>query len=272
MDDLRLSYEFGKLDDLVEERSRLSNVLKMKPSNQDNVRLKKQLNKTLDILKEAVNDGIDVSIIENYSKKFNNLLLQLPEGTIKVSLYQFEMPVTIVPTSGDSDDIDLPKKVRFKDEESSYAYEPESSHFEPYHDEISETTGDAEMDKHSSEEHPSISGSDAIHNLNIISPGVSNQDVFIQQQQQLLEQDSQLSILSNSVHRSYNMSLDINQEVTEQNDHVLQDLESLVNNSGRNLDKAKRRLEIFEKSAKENGPCAIIVLLVIILILLIVIL
>lgn len=270
MDNLRLSYELDRLDDIVEERLRLLDLLKIQPSNQDNVKLKKQLNRALDTLNEAVKEIHRSDSIETYSAKFNDILSKIPEGTIESSLYQFKIPVQSKQVEEDLNE--LPKKVRFKDEDSTLTYVEDDNNFASYRDEPNHDPTDAGETDSPDKQNLFGLASQKVNDPNIIAPGISNQDVFIQQQQQLLEQDSQLNVLSESIHRSHSISLNINQEVTEQNDHVLQDLESLVDYSGRNLDRAKRRLEIFEKSARENGPCFIIVALTLILILLIAIL
>ncbi|AET38346.1 syntaxin Ecym_2634 [Eremothecium cymbalariae DBVPG len=101
---------------------------------------------------------------------------------------------------------------------------------------------------------------------------LTNQDLFIHQQQQLMEQDTQLDHLSDSIRRNHRLTVDINREVTDQNDGVLNDLENMLNSSTQNLDRARRRLQIFEKTARENGPCFMIVVLSMILVLLLVVL
>lgn len=270
MDDLKLSYEIDKLDDIVEERTRLITVLGIQPSSRDNVSLKKQLSRTLDQLNESSNDDKVADSVERYATQYSEILQKITDSGIDTSLYEFQMPLKPQSSSSSSNGSlsrDQPKKVRFKDENLVTYSDVEQ--FKPYHDDISlvrESTDTQEQDRKNlmpEVEPPSH---------NVISPSLSNQEIFVQQQQQLLEQDTYLSSLSESVHRSHAISLDINDEVVEQNDHVLQDLESLVDNSGRNLDRAKRRLETFERTARENGPCFIIVLLVIILLILLILL
>lgn len=283
MENLKLSYELDRLNDVVEERVRLVTALGIQPSTKDNVNLKKQLSKTLDILNEVANITTDEGSLEEYISQYNDILEDIPNDTIDTTLYYFQAPPKIqaspiIMDNNNSSSIplsrDLRKKVRFKDDDL-VAYN-DNDQFKPYHDEpMEELTDDTERSSQNDRKKllsTSSPSSNSTESHNTISPMVSNQEIFIQQQQQLLQQDSYLNTLSNSVQRSHNISLDINNEVTEQNDHVLQDLESLVDNSGRNLDRAKRRLEIFEKSAKENGPCFIIVILTLILFLLVIVL
>lgn len=286
MEHLKLSYELDRLNDVVEERVRLITALGIQPSTKDNVILKKQLSKTLDILNEVANITTDDIPLEEYISQYNDILENIPNDHIDTTLYRFQAPPKIrtSPASFNNNDStniplsqDLRKKVRFKDDDLVAYNDNDNDQFKPYHDEpmeevasdLNESSQDDRKELFSTSS-PSISTFSESHNA--ISPMVSNQEIFIQQQQQLLQQDSYLNAISNSVQRSHNLSLDINNEVTEQNDQVLQDLENLVDSSGRNLDRAKRRLEIFEKSARENGPCFIIVILTLILFLLIIVL
>lgn len=288
MEHLKLSYELDRLNDVVEERVRLITALGIQPSRKDNVILKKQLSTTLDILNEVANVATDEIPLEDYISQYNDILENIPNDHIDTTLYHFQAPPKIRTSSAslnNNDTTNMPlsqdlrKKVRFKDDDL-VAYndnDNDNDQFKPYRDEAmeevaSDLNGSSQNDRKELFSRPSPSNSTFSESHNAISPMVSNQEIFIQQQQQLLQQDSYLNAISNSVQRSHNLSLDINNEVTEQNDQVLQDLESLVDSSGRNLDRAKRRLEIFEKSARENGPCFIIVILTLILFLLIIVL
>lgn len=268
MDNLKLSYELDRLEDLVEERVRLTSVLKIQPSSKDNINLKQQLDKILELLNEAAN-SVEGNV-EEFSSRYSEIIREIPGKAVDLALYEFKLPVRNLPLE-DIDDLqanrELPKKVRFKDEDL-VSYE-ETEQFQPYHD---EPQADEEDQKKLEDDRKKLMAQAEPPQVEIVSPALSNQDLFIQQQQQLLEQDTYLNSLGESVRKSHDISLDIHQEVTEQNDQVLQDLESLVENSGRNLDRAKRRLETFEKTARENGPCFIILLLILILILLLIVL
>ncbi|QLQ81662.1 hypothetical protein HG537_0F04230 [Torulaspora globosa] len=257
MDNLKLSYELDRLEDLVEERIRLTSVLKIRPSSKDNLNLKQQLDKSLELLYElAKSDEVNLG---KYSKRYSEILVEIPDKMIDLALYEFEPPVKRQSIDNSSDAVvlrDLPKKVRFKDQDL-VSYD-ESEQFEPYHDEPQPEIEDTK----NAEPSP----------VAVVAPVLSNQEMFIQQQQQLLEQDTYLDALGDSVRKSHHFAMDINNEVTDQNNQVLHDLESLVDNSGRNLDRAKRRLQIFENTARENGPCFIILLLILILLLLLIVL
>lgn len=253
MIDLKLSYELDKLKDLVEERRRLVDVLMLTPSNGDTVQLKKQINRILAIFHDS---DLNRGLITEY----NLIIDDIPDSNnFDTSIYYFKIPsrnvftsVNIVPTQ---DEIGvLPKKVRFNDNDLVSYNTPQDAigiveqEFKPYQDELTKDQN------------------------NTSASLISNKELFIQQQQELLNQDSHLDILSSSIKNTHYMSLDINREIEDQNDHVLQDLENLVDNNGRSLRRAQRRLEIFEKTAKENGPCFTIVILIIILLFLLVVL
>lgn len=104
-------------------------------------------------------------------------------------------------------------------------------------------------------------------------PMVSNQELFINQQQQLLEQDSHLGALSQSIGRTHDISMDLNNEIVSQNDSLLVDLENLIDNNGRNLNRASRSMHGFNNSRfKDNGNCVIILVLIVVLLLLLLVL
>lgn len=99
----------------------------------------------------------------------------------------------------------------------------------------------------------------------------SNQDMFIQHQQQLVQQDDHLDTLAQSVRRQRALGLDINQELDDQN-ILLEDLEAQLDHNDRNLSTGQKRLKYFSEKAKENGQWITIIILVIILVLLLIIL
>lgn len=268
MDSLKLSYELDRLEDIVEERVRLTSVLKIQPSSKDNVSLKQQLSKTLDLLNEFAKTSEVDETSKQFSARYNEISKEIPDKIIDLSLYEFQLPEKRQ-SSEDSSDTpvsrDLLKRVRFKDEEL-VTYD-KSEEFKPYHDEPQRASDEDATDTNNRKK---LFPQTEPATLDATLPSLSNQELFIQQQQQLFEQDTYLNSLSESVRKSHDISLDINHEVSEQNTQVLQDLESLVDNSGRNLDRAKRRLEAFEKTARDNGPCFIILLLIMILLLLLI--
>ncbi|GCE97586.1 hypothetical protein ZYGM_003943 [Zygosaccharomyces mellis] len=284
MESLQLSYDLDRLVDIVEERRRLVTVLKIEPSSSDNFSLKKQLNKVLDSLNDAKQNAVEG--LEDYANNYNDILMNIQDNAVDIKLYEFRLPQKIPTTITDESSTtdgnfvfqDTTKKVRFRDDNLvSYEDDP-NQHFVPYKDdpehyEVNENVNTEDIEY---ERRKLFDSSNALEQTTSVisseAPQVPNQDLFIQQQQQLLEQDSQLERLSGSVRTTHGISLSINDEVNEQNEQVLHDLESLLDNGGRNLDRAKRRLKSFQRSAKENGPCFIIVVLILILILLLAVL
>ncbi|SCU96535.1 LAMI_0F06876g1_1 [Lachancea mirantina] len=261
MELLKVSYEIDKLVDLVKERERLISVLKIKPSAADNLNLKTQLNGTLDLLQssEGAIDDEDYAAFEGYCQKYNEALECVPQdGVIDKSLYAFERRHWHGQTTKD---ISRSKRVRFKDDLIEYS------------DTTQDSGADVDLDADRIklfEYGKSKGGSVGDSNL-VVAPQLSNQEIFVQQQQQLLEQDAHLNNLSSNISRVHHISLDIDHELSDQNVGVLRDLESLVDTSGRNLSRARTRLDIYEKAARENGPCLVILLLTIILILLLIV-
>ncbi|CEP63985.1 syntaxin LALA0_S09e07030g [Lachancea lanzarotensis] len=277
MELLRASYGIEKLQDLVRERRRLVETLHMNPSTNDTINLKKQLNATIESLKQAEDNaaGSENLELESLINKYNLVVADIPDQAVEKGLYTFMKkikPSSKLSTSSTPES----KKVRFKDNLAEFQDHPgepsvdSEIQFEPFRDEVEFQNDDQEAERNR------LFGDDNRSTLNskplTIAPQLSNQEMFIQQQQQLLEQDTHLEDLSRSVQKGHGLSLDIHHELTDQNDSVLRDLESLVDNSGRNLDRAKKKLHVYEKTARENGPCLIIVLLVFILVLLLVIL
>lgn len=271
---LKVSYELDKLKDIVEERHRLVADLGMAPSKSDSVALKQQLNTVLELL----NDNNLEPEFEVYQEEYNDLLDGYlgEDKDIDLGLYRFVPPTKTANDTGKNrnseerasvSEEDLlgvdpnQKKVRFnEDPETFHEEEPETSSlaamtFQPYHD--------YEEDQEEGHKPDSKRYQDS---------RISNDELFARQQQQLLEQDSQLDTLAGTVHTTHGISVDINQEITDQNEHVLDDLENMLDSSSRNLDRAQRRLTNFTNTARENGPCSIIVLLTIILFFLLVIL
>lgn len=263
MEELRVSYELNKLSDLIDERNVLVESLNMQPSANDNVNLKLQLDKTLNILNSIDISNLSEQALESLREsvtKYNLLLMKIPD--FDQNMYKFTKDIKrdeVIEHNSPSDP--STKKVRFQEDvetsEVEENMEPLPMEFQPYHDYENEPVPDAATAK------------TAVANAIINS--VSNEELFARQQQQLMDQDTHLDHLSSSINRTHGISLDINREVEEQNNELLYDLENLIDNSHRNLNRAKRRLEIFERTARENGPCSIIVLLIIILLLLLIV-
>ncbi|EDO15949.1 hypothetical protein Kpol_1044p8 [Vanderwaltozyma polyspora DSM 70294] len=251
---LQLSYNLDKLKDIIDERTRLIDVLKLTPSKNDTTALKRQCSSVLDVL----NDQTASDITQDQIDLYNKLIESIPDKeNVDLSLYRFEATPNDsmeLLGSNESSRTTTSKKVRFNDDEL-VSYNSKEEVFKPYSDE-------PEQDK----SHEWTTSGD-----NVV-PLVSNKDLFIQQQQQLMQQDSHIEQLSSSVQRTHDMSLDINNEIEEQNEQVLHDLEDLIDNNSRHLNRAQRRLEIFNKAARENGPCFIIVILILILLFLLIIL
>ncbi|GMG44090.1 unnamed protein product [Ambrosiozyma monospora] len=100
---------------------------------------------------------------------------------------------------------------------------------------------------------------------------ISNKQIFIKNQQQVLEQDEQINILGRSVSTQRSMALSINDELADQM-VLLDDLENGVTSSNTRLVRTHNRLTKFREQVRKNSDWYTILVLVIILLLLLVIL
>lgn len=282
MDVLKLVYETDRLEDLIEERNRLVNIVKILPSSSDNDKLKEQLSTIYDLLNELYEQSIssklsqaDIDTIREglvgYQKAIRGLEEEKQEqdqSSLDISDYKFDKKFEQVeqPHKEAETPIEV-KRVRFSDNTESQtapnnndeSIKASDMHFKPYFDDEEE-----EQRNNSNNNTNDIT---VDNNANI-----TNRELFVEQQQRLMNQDQHIDTLAASVSRAHGMSLDINQEVETQNTGLLADLENMVDTSDRNLQRARRRLDTFQRTARENGPCTTIVLLLIILIFLLVVL
>ncbi|CAH2350276.1 syntaxin-8 [[Candida] railenensis] len=273
-----------ELESQVEERDRMISVLQLVPSFNDNLDLINQLEKMSRVMKyfeedftREINSGIPkedydrvLSLFDKIYNSYIEITSDLQKDTyIDVSEYQFtksgDLPKPPHLQHGkDAENNDAAsspaggKVVRFKD--NLIEDDPEDvaarqqlmsggTKFKPYTDvEDSETSSIA-------------SSFDA----------QTNQQMFAQHQQQLLDQENDLGFLSDSVRRQHSMGLGINQEIDE---HIilLNDLENGVDRAYTRLSQASNRLKSFQKLCKENGSMVTIILLTIILIVLLIVL
>lgn len=281
---LRVSYEINKLSDIIEERNRLVDIIGISPSDNDTNKLRSQIRKVLALFGKIIDDDGDANGLKGYVREYNSLLesIRSVDGSDEQWLNEKFKPnlkqdlkrengndssLAVVPSVTDdgSDDkrtvgVASVKRVRF-DDTVAYQDVPDNSDGNNKTASGSTTTT---FKPYSDKEDTTTSGQPSLLDT------VSNQQLFIDQQQQLMDQDTHIESLADSVHRVHGLSLDINREITEQNDEMLTDLESLIERGGRNLGRAKRRLDAFRKASRENGPCTIIVFLLIILILLLI--
>lgn len=259
MNILKIEYEIDTLLEIVDERIRLIDVLHMQPSKNDNMKLKKHLNQCIDLLKEYENDVMfsEQEKFEELVSKYNEAVESLPDGVVDRMIYHFELKPHFKEQ----------KKVRFKEQllEEYEQHEPSKS-FKPYKDHEEDTDDSLDAKKQEL-----LGNQEAGTPQLSISKHVSNHDIFIQQQQQLMEQETHLSGLSDSISRTHGISLEINQEVGHQNEGLLTDLERQVDRSEGNLQRAGRRLDAYRANSSEKNTCFIIVILTVILFILLII-
>lgn len=255
---LKIKSHIDQLSGLLEERSRLINVLELNPSQSDNLDLINLLAKIQTELKYQKQD-IESGFVSEFASDFSDvvdsytgILADLgldPFVDIQEYAYSDKVEEEAEPASK--------KSVRFKDFNSNEETDDTeqlrnqlmgtSSNFKPYRDE-------PEEDRNS-----------------LLSVDTTNQEMFAQHQQQLLEQDQSLDQLHGQIRVQHSMGVSINDELDE---HLilLNDLERGVDNSSSRLGRATNNIRSFRRKVRENGSLATIIVLTVILILLLVVL
>jgi len=160
------------------------------------------------------------------------------------------------------------KSVRFKDHLiDGVSDKPLNTNLKPYRDHV-ETSRNNGLNR--KEDGGDLRYHDEPVSDDASDINMSDRDVFIANQQQVLEQNHSLDHLSDSVQRQHEMSLQINDEV---NDHMvlLDDLEGGINRTNARLVRGARNIKKFRDALRERGDwCTILILIVILLFLLIV--
>ncbi|ODV66325.1 hypothetical protein HYPBUDRAFT_12034 [Hyphopichia burtonii NRRL Y-1933] len=236
---LKVSNYLEVLETQLDERNRLVSILNLNPSSNDNLELVSNLDRIKKNLNYLQND------INNLKTPSNDLVNEL---TKLINLYNTSL-TNIVDCFFDINDYKLEvnlnsqtKSVRFKDDDNELRNELMGTQkFQPYHD-----------DEQSLE-------------------SISNHEFFAQHQQTILQQDSHLDSLHESIQFQKNLGHNINSEL---DDHIilLNDLEQGVDSSHTRLNQTHRRLNVFRNKVRENGSLVTIIILTVILILLLVVL
>lgn len=254
----KIASHLDQLSGLLEERSRLINVLKLTPSQSDNLDLINILAKIQTELKyqrQDISSGFAAEFadlfglsVDTYAELLSSLA---SDPYIDTQEYAFTEKV--------AEETDQPNKksVRFKDFDSNEHVDDTeqmrnqlmgtSGNFRPYRDE-------PEEDRHS-----------------LLSVDTTNQEMFAAQQQQLLQQDASLDQLHDLVRVQHSMGVSINNELDE---HLimLNNLERGVDDSSSRLRRATHNIRDFRRRVLENGSLVTIIVLTVILILLLVVL
>ncbi|GEQ71352.1 hypothetical protein JCM33374_g5035 [Metschnikowia sp. JCM 33374] len=162
----------------------------------------------------------------------------------------------------EQEDVQSPKKsVRFKD-------------FEPEADEDDTTQMRNQLMGTSGNFRPyrdSVDDGEETDSATLSSIDTTNQELFAQHQQQMIDQDRSLDSLHDSIRTQHRMGTSINDELE---DHLilLNDLESGVDGSHTRLRRATNGVVEFRRKVRENGSLVTIIVLTVILILLLVVL
>lgn len=242
------------LGSFIEESNRL---FELEVSSKDNdYELRKSLSKIKKFL-ERNDDGHDYDeLVETYKNYLKDV------KTIDVADFEYERKVA--PKT-----LTTKKSVRFNETVEFSSPETMKS-YKPYRDQVISEPDPSETEQL----FDGVGAVNGVEDTDSDSQSIdsaSNQELFIQHQQQLLEQDSHLDTLAGSVSRQREISMEINNELSDQN-ILLDDLEGQLDTSDRNLRSGQKRLDFFSKKAKENGHWITIIVLTIILIFLLVVL
>lgn len=251
----RANIYIDELDSLLEERERLVQILKLSPSKNDNydlINLLERLNKHLSYLYDDINNlkGENTEFEQEFNdliRKYDAAIRKLEDDSLDIEEYVYHAKEFV------KEEVkrDL-KSVRFKDNLEEEQEEQDrhtlmgSRPYEPYLDNPDST--DAES-----------------------FDALSNQQIYAQHQQQLLQQDENLDALHQLIRNQHQIGITINSEL---DDHmiILNDLEQGVDNSTFRLNNARSKLADFRRRCQENGSLVTIVVLTVILILLLVVL
>lgn len=190
------------------------------------------------------------------SFKIDNISQYSLSDDFKLSTEQLRAAPVVPPVSADQLH---PKSVRFKDGliESSppvlfkpykdNGAEEEENVIKPYKDSLFSTI---ENDDDPELNNPTID--------------MSNSQIFIHNQHQFDHQDSRLDELHNSIKQQKQLSININNEVTDQF-VILNDLESGITNSSNRLARANNNLHKYREALKKRGDWMCIIILIIVL-------
>lgn len=251
----RVRLHLEQLSDLLEERTRLTDILDLTPSQADNIDLINLLSKirsNLRYLQLDISASYNSELAEEFSdvvdEYSNHIALLQHDAYIDANEYGFTKKVD----THEEHEVNTKKSVRFEDDEHN---DDDNTHlrnqlmgtaanFKPYRDDDEAT---------------------------LLSIDTTNQELFALHQQQLLVQDQSLDNLHSLIRVQHSMGLDINGELDE---HLilLNDLERGVDDSSSRLRRATTGIKEFRRRVKENGSLVTIVVLTIILITLLVVL
>ncbi|WPK24569.1 hypothetical protein PUMCH_001848 [Australozyma saopauloensis] len=241
-----------QLRDNIEDRSRLTK-LKLTPSQADNleiVEVLSRIKRTLTFLNEDIAGDNIKRFGPEYSElveEFRQLMAELAsDAYLDASEYEYSKPLKSEDT--------VRKSVRFKDYDAEDDENTQmrnelmgtaTNNFKPYRDEEDRNT--------------------------LLSVDTTNQELFAQHQQQMLEQDQNLDLLHRSIVNQHSMGVGIGQELDE---HliVLGDLERGADQSLSRVQRATTGVNEFRRKVAENGSLTTIIVLTVILILLLVVL
>ncbi|ODV98172.1 hypothetical protein PACTADRAFT_185409 [Pachysolen tannophilus NRRL Y-2460] len=262
----KLSLIIDETNDLIDENIRLKQLDGNKNEIITNLNnLKNNFEKIDSELIYNTNDFLkNKEILEESLQDYNSLIDSLIGYNFKIDdLEKFKIKnLKCISNEIENRKIKPEKSVRFKEN----LIEPEhiiSNNFTPYKDAIGPSNEETLFPTSQSFEN---SSSDQRSDSSF-----DNRQLFIDNQQELLQQDSMLESLSGSVRNQRDMGIAINDEL---DDHlfILHDLERMIDGTGDKLNKGRKKLNKFNEKIKENGRWVTILVLFLILIMLLVLL
>lgn len=242
-----------QLRDTIDERNRLIS-LKLSPCQSDNLDVVNVLSRIKHLF-TYLNEDIAGDHIKKFGQSYSDLLREYQnliqelesDAYIEVKEYEFSPPI--------QQEEPIKKSVRFKDfdadEDENTQMRNELmgtaiNNFKPYQDDVSERN-------------------------TLLSVDTTNQELFAEHQQQMVQQDESLDQLHQSIRSQHAMGIGIGQELDE---HmiILGDLERGADQSLSRIRRATTGVNEFRRKVAENGSLTTIIVLTIILILLLVVL
>ncbi|BEI96654.1 hypothetical protein CcaverHIS631_0202430 [Cutaneotrichosporon cavernicola] len=95
-------------------------------------------------------------------------------------------------------------------------------------------------------------------------------EIMDQQQMMMNDQDERLTLLSHSINRQNDLSIQIGDEL-DQHHELLEDTDAAMDRTAARLQRARRRMDTVADGARQHGSTITIVLLILVLLMLIII-
>lgn len=287
---LSLEDRLSQLEDIIEDYSTLSHYTDDHTDNN----IVNEINSNLKYIHDSIirlsndinlqNNDIDIKSLNSIISKYKNLLdfLKFDKSIVisKIDFHIFQLPENLTVNKPKTEKIpivaqleDNSKSVRFKQNliESS-----PPKLFKPYKDNIDDVlkTENGSENENIGSNYYKDSLFETINKdtSDIDNPTIdlSNKQIFIHNQQQFDFQDSQIDQLHNSVKQQHQISININDEISDQF-VLLNDLENNIEASNNRLINSTNKLQRYRQALKKRGDWMCIMILIFILLFLLII-